>query len=434
MRTAAVAGIGLSLPRQATAVLRNRRPSETIVTAVMGANGRGTQLASVLTQMEGTEVAYICDVDDNAIAKGLKQVKEMGGTRAKGERDFRRALEDPDIDALVIAAPDHWHAPAAILACKAGKHVYVEKPCGHNPREGELLVEAARKYNRVVQMGNQRRSWPNLMEAMQALHEGIIGRVYFARGWYVNNRKSIGYGKPAAVPANLDYDLWQGPAPRRPYMDNVIHYNWHWFWNWGTAETCNNGTHEIDVMRWGLDVEYPTRVASSGGRYHWKDDWETPDTQVVSYDFEGGKSLTWEGRSCNGLPLAGMGRGVLFHGDNGSMLIDGNGYIVYNYDNQVVKTVKDNEEDKSAGDTTGPGDRLDAYHLLNFAESITGGTAPNAQIEKGHKSVLLCHLGNIAQRTGRIIHCDQRSGHIIGDPQAMALWGRTYEPGWEPTL
>jgi predicted dehydrogenase len=174
-------------------------------------------------------------------------------------------LEKKDLDALVIAAPDHWHAPATILACQAGKHVYVEKPCSHNPHEGEMAIAAAAKYNRLVQMGSQRRSFDNVQKMVAELHSGIIGRAYFARGWYVNNRKSIGVGKVIPVPSNLNYDLWQGYAPRKPYKDNLIHYNWHWHWNWGTGEALNNGTHEIDVMRWGLGVDFPNKVTSSGG-------------------------------------------------------------------------------------------------------------------------------------------------------------------------
>ena len=434
IQTTTAASLGLGVAGSLRPLMGQVAPSDTIVVAVMGTNGRGSQLAKVMARLEGVEVAYICDPDENAVAKGLKSVNDVVSKEPKGIADFRNALEDPNVDALVIAAPDHWHAPAAIMACKAGKHVYVEKPCGHNAMEGELLVQAARKYNRVVQMGNQRRSWPNIIKGMNALHEGIIGRVYFAKGWYANTRGSIGYGKPAPVPANLDYELWQGPAPRRPYMDNLIHYNWHWFWHYGTAETCNNGTHEIDVMRWGLGVDFPTRVTSAGGRYHWKDDWEMPDTQVLSFDFPGDVSMMWEGRSCNGRPVEGQGRGCRFHGENGSMVIEGNGYTVFDYKSNVVETVKDNVEDRSAGDITGPGDRLDAYHLLNFVESIRNGTTPNSEIEVGHRSVLLCHLGNIAHRTGRVIHCDQRNGHVIGDKEAMGYWGRSYEPGWEVTV
>src|SRR3989454_320138 len=242
------------------------------------------------------EVAYVCDVDSVVLAKGVSAVAQVQSKSPKGLGDFRKALEDKDVDALVIAAPDHWHTPAALLAMQAGKHVYVEKPCGHNPREGELLVEAQRKHRRVVQMGTQQRSAPRSIDIMQAIKGGAIGQPYLARTWYANTRGTIGRGKTVPVPANLDYELWQGPAPRTPYHDNIIHYNWHWFRRWGTGEILNNGTHEIDVARWGLHVGYPTRVTSLGGRYHYADDWEFPDTQEVCFDFADGKTIIWQGQ------------------------------------------------------------------------------------------------------------------------------------------
>jgi predicted dehydrogenase len=342
-------------------------------------------------------------------------------------------LEQKDVDAIVIAAPDHWHAPAAMLGLAAGKDVYVEKPCSHNPLETELLAAAAKKYgSRVLQVGSQRRSWPNIIDLMRQVRDGsLIGRVYFGRGWYVNTRASIGVGKAAPVPAGLDYELWQGPAPRRPFKDNVIHYNWHWFWHWGTSEACNNGNHEIDVMRWGMDVGYPVRVESAGGRYHYKDDWECADTQVATFEFEGNKSFIWEGRSCNGFRTEGLSRGVTFHGENGSVLIDDDSYTVYDQKMKVVKQVEDKAE-QSTIDTTGPGDRLDAFHQVNFIDCMRSRKSPNANIEEAQRSVMLCHLANIAYRVGHTLRCDPKNGHILDDATAQALWGRSYEPGWEP--
>ena len=409
--------------------------NDRIRTGVMGVNGRGLALAKNFARQKMNEVGYICDVDERAMAKAINEVNEITKKKPKGVKDFRTILDDKSLDALIIAAPDHWHAPAAILACSAGKHVYVEKPCSHNPREGELLVAAARKNDRVVQMGSQRRSWPKLMEVVHELKAGIIGDVYFAKGWYVNTRGPIGYGKPAPVPAWLDYELWQGPAPRQAYQDNIIHYNWHWFWNWGTGEALNNGTHEIDLMRWGMGLDYPVRVTSAGGRYHYNDDWETPDTQVITMDFEGEKSIAWEGRSCNGRTIEGSGRGVVFYGKDGSIVTTGdNAYAVYSLDNELIKEVKDEETSTNTLDTTGPGDRLDTYHIVNFMDSIKNNKRPNADIETGHKSVLLCQLGNIAQRTGRVLNCSQENGHILNDEEAMALWSREYAPGWEPVV
>jgi predicted dehydrogenase len=243
--------------------------------------------------------------------------RQVAGEKPKGVKDLRRVLDDPDIDAVSIAMPDHWHAPAAILACAAGKHVYVEKPGSHNGEESEWIVAAARKYKRQVQMGNQRRSWPWVQEAIKALHDGEIGQLYFARAWYTNHRASIGRGKPTPVPEWLDYSLWQGPAPERPFQDNVIHYNWHWFWNWGTGELGNNGVHAIDLARWGLGVDLPRRITCGGNRYHFQDDWETPDLYVATFDF-GDKGIVWEGQSCDPRGFEGEGFGVNFYGEKGT--------------------------------------------------------------------------------------------------------------------
>jgi len=430
IQSTAAATVGMSV--SGASAFQASGANDRVVLAVVGTNGRGAQLAKLFSKLPGSEVGYICDVEEKALAKGVKAVTGVQAREPKTAVDFRRALEDKNVNAVVIAMPDHWHAPAAILACAAGKDVYVEKPCGHNPLEGELLVAAARRYNRIVQMGSQRRSWPNVMDLVAQLRSGsLIGRVYFARGWYVNTRGPIGVGKEAPVPAGLDYDLWQGPAPRRPFKDNLIHYNWHWFWHWGTSEACNNGTHEIDVMRWAMDVNFPTRVESSGGRFHYKDDWECADTQVASFGFEGGKSFIWEARSCNGFKTEGLSRGVTFHGEQGSVLVDDNAYTVFDQKHKVVTKVEDVSE-QSTVDITGPGDRLDSYHLANFLDCVRSRKAPNADIEQGHRSVLLCHLANVAYRVGHTVRCDPANGHVLDDKAAQALWGRTYEPGWEP--
>ena len=286
--------------------------NDRIRTGVMGVNARGLALASNFSLQKNCEITYISDVDTRAADKCIAAVEKLQKKRPKSAPDFRKALEDKNLDALVIAAPDHWHAPAAILASQAGKHVYLEKPCSHNPNEGELLMRAVDKYKNVIQMGNQRRSWPNVVAAIKELHGGVIGRTYFARTWYANNRPSIGIGNKVAVPSWLNFDLWQGPAPRVAYQDNILHYNWHWFWNWGTGEALNNGTHFVDIARWGLQAEYPTKVTSSGGRYRYKDDWETPDTQTIGIEFGNDSSIVWEGRSCNGLNSEGASVGVVF--------------------------------------------------------------------------------------------------------------------------
>jgi predicted dehydrogenase len=401
---------------------RAARPgaNETIVVGVMGTGGRGMGHAAEFAEMPGVEVAYACDVDTRRAAEAAKAVERGAGKAAKVVEDFRRILDDPAVDALVIATCNHWHAPAAILACAAGKHVYVEKPCSHSPREGELLVAAARKHERVVQMGNQRRSWPQIIEAIERVRGGAIGRAYFARCCYSNARPSIGRGREVPTPSWLDYDLWQGPAPRRPYRDNILHYNWHWFWHWGNGELGNNGIHTIDVCRWGLGVDYPTRVTSAGGRYRYQDDQETPDTHVVSFEFEGRRSITWEGLSCNSYRPGGPGAEVVFYGDDGALAITGGGYSVLDLQGKPVETVKG-----AGGDTE---------HRADFLAAIRAGSRPHSEIEEGHKSTLLCHLGNIAHRTGRALRCDPGDGRILDDPQALAFWDREYAKGWEPKV
>jgi predicted dehydrogenase len=417
LKQTTVLGAGATLGARAMAFADS--PNEKIVVGIMGVNGRGMDLCRGFSAQKNVEFAYVCDVDERALARATAALTRAQGKAPQGVRDFRRILDDPDVDALLIAAPDHWHAPAAILACDAGKHVYVEKPASHNAREGELLVAAARKHGRTVQLGTQRRSMPGVREAVERLRAGAIGPVRFARGWYNNTRKSIGHGKSAPVPEWLDYDLWQGPAPERPYQDNLIHYNWHWFWHWGTGELGNNGIHALDVCRWGLGVEYPTRVTAGGGLYALGGDQQTPDTCVTTYDF-GDKGITWEGRSWHPRGFEGSDFGAAFYGDGGTLVLDGGGYHVLD--------LKGKEVAKVAGSSS------DAPHFQNFLECVRGGNRLNAEIEEGHKSTLLCHLGNIAWRTGRTLHCDSGTGHVLGDRKAMALWGREYRKGWEPRV
>jgi len=411
---AAVGGAALALAARGRAA---DSPAKKIVVGVMGMGGRGTTLAEQFQQQPDTEVAYVCCVDRRRLEAAVKAVAKISGKDPQGVTDFRRILDDKAVDVLVCAAPDHWHAPATILACSAGKHVYVEKPCCHNPREGELQVEAARKNNRVVQVGTQRRTWPGMIEGVRKLRDGAIGRVLFARAWYNNQRGTIGRGQPADVPDWLDWELWQGPAPRRPYRSNVVHYNWHWFWHWGTGEIGNNGVHGLDVARWGLGVDYPRRVVSGGGLLYFDDDQETPDSQVVTYDFDG-KLLTWECRNWHRRGFEGEMFGAQFYGDQGTVVMTGAGYKVYDRADKLVE-----EKGGSGGD---------AGHVANFLDAIRNGTPANAGIEIGYKSTLLCHLGSIAHRTGHTLTCDPATGRILGDDQAAALWAREYEKGWEP--
>jgi len=410
--------------------------NELIRVATIGVNSRGKGMSGVFAGQKNAEVGTVCDVDERAIPKAIDTVLKTKQTlKPKSEKDFRKVLADKDIDAIYIATPDHWHAPLTILGCQAGKHVYVEKPVSHNPREGEMAVEAARKYKRVVQMGAQRRSAPVLTEGIEQLHKGIIGRVYLAKTWYTNNRKAT-FLKPGTVPSWLDYDLWQGPAPRMPYQDGLIHYNWHWFWNWGTGEALNNGTHEVDVARWGLGVDYPIRVSSAGGRYEFKDDWQTPDTQVVIMDYPGRISLMWESRSSNGRKIEGQDRGIIFYGENGSLDTGNDAYTVYDLDGKLIKEVKSvlGDESLQGRNTASPSVGMDNLHVMDFLDAIKANRRPNCDVEQGYKSVMAMQLGNIAWRVGRSLEIDPKNGHIVNDKEASKLWSRDYEKGWEPKV
>ncbi len=414
-----VAGAAAGIALTAAATRAADSANEKIVVGVMGCS-RGRSLAVSFAKRPNVEVKYVCDVDITRAGSCAKLVGGAGVKTPEAIADFRDILDDKDVDVLICAAPNHWHAPATILGVSAGKHVYVEKPCSHNPREGELMVEAARKNKRAVQMGSQRRSGPGTQEAMQKLHEGVIGRVYLVRAWYNNSRPTIGTKQPSDPPSHLNYDLWQGPAPRRPYKSNVVHYNWHWHWHWGNGELGNNGVHTLDLCRWGLGVDYPIRATSAGGRYHYKDDQETPDTHTVCFEFEDRKMISWEGKSCNKYG----GGFITFYGDNGTMELDSIGtHRVYDPKGKLINETKSSSQG-------------DIEHIENLLAAIRNDKPLelNAEIEKGHKSTLLCHLGNISQRTGRALVCAAKNGHIQNDEEAMKLWARDYEKSWEPKV
>lgn len=391
---------------------------------IMGLS-RGLALGRNFAAIPGVEVRYVCDVDSRraeAAVKAINDVQVEKKNKVTPIGDFRAILDDKQVDVLVCAAPNHWHAPASIMACNAGKHVYVEKPCSHNAHEGELLVKAARKHKRCVQMGNQRRSADKIQEAIKLIRDGAIGEVHYSRSWYANLRGPIGDATPTKCPEHIDYDLWQGPAPRQPFVRNRLHYNWHWVWHYGNGELGNNGVHSIDLSRWGLDVDYPVRVTSSGGRHWFNDSQETPDTHMVCFEFEGGKQAIWEGLSCNRHGIDGDTFGVSFHGDNGSITLNSWGYTHLDKRDKEIKTVS--------------GKAADSVHIANFIDAVRRNKPEllASEIEEGHKSTLLCHLGNIAHRTGRTLKCDPKNGHIQGDTEAEAFWQRTYEKGWEPRI
>ena len=432
--TLAVGAAGLAIGSTAKSYGQIMGANERLNFAVIGLNSRAyAHLSSLHANQAAARIAYVCDVETNIMAKFAAETEKQMGYAPKREQDFRKVLALKDIDAITIATPDHWHAPLAILGLQAGKHVYVEKPCSHNPAEGALLVRAQQKYGKLVQMGTQQRSSSHTIEIVEKIHNGLIGQAYFAKAWYNNTRKSIGQGKDAPVPATLDWDLWQGPAPRRPYKDNVQPYNWHWFRVWGTGETLNNGTHEVDVCRWALGVDFPNRVTASGGRYAYRDDWQFYDTLVTSYEYDD-KMLAWESTCCNGMRYFNRGRGSLIEGTTGTVMVDRDGYEVYDLKGKKTDEFKvPSTGQTTTADLVGADSMTDA-HFANFIAGVRTGAKLNAPVSIGNVAVTMLQLSNIAWFVNRELNLDPLDGKIKNDPEAMKFWDRTYEPGWEPKI
>jgi predicted dehydrogenase len=428
----AASAAGLAIGTTAESYERIAGANDRLNFAVIGLNGRAyAHLSSLKANRSAARISHVCDVDSDILKKFADAVQREMSERPTQEKDFRKILELKDVDAITIATPDHWHTPMAIAGLQAGKHVYVEKPCSHNPAEGAMLVEASQKYGKLVQMGTQQRSSTHTIEIVEKIHGGAIGRPYLAKAWYSNVRKSIGTGKEVPVPEQLDWDLWQGPAPRRPYKDNVQPYNWHWFRNYGTGETLNNGTHEVDVCRWALGVDYPKRVTASGGRYQFKDDWQFYDTLVTSFEYED-KMLTWEGKSCQGMKYYGRDRGSAIMGTTGTVVVDRDGYEIYDLKGTMMKEFKAGKPTSSA-DLIGADSMTDG-HFANFIAGIRKGEKLNAPISVGNVAVTMLQLSNIAWEVNRELHLDTKDGKIQGDAEAMKMWGRDYEQGWAPHI
>ncbi len=431
LKTLAVGTAGVATGLHAKSYARILGANDRVNFAVIGLHGRGYAHLEAILANNNAAITYICDVDSRELEKFAGTVKEKSNQVPAQVKDFRKLLEAKDVDAITIATPEHWHAHMAIMGLKAGKHVYVEKPCSHNPAEGELLVRAQKKYNRLVQMGNQQRSSPHTIEIVRKIREGLIGKAYFGRAWYCNTRKSIGIGKVVPVPPELDWELWQGPAPRRPYKDNIHPYNWHWFWHWGTGETLNNGTHEVDICRWALGVTYPSHLSATGGRYHFKDDWEFYDTLTANFDYDD-RMITWEGLSCQGKQTFGRSRGALICGTEGSVIIDRDGYEVYSLDDKKT-------DERTAGKSSSSADLLsiDAMtneHFRNLIGGIRDGEKLRSPIDEGNISVTTLQLANIAWKVNRTLRLKREDGSVIDDSEAMSFWKREYQQGWELSI
>lgn len=392
-------------------------PSEQVVVGIMGVRGRGALLASMLAGHKAARVATVCDVDESVTPAVVDTVTKLqSGSPPRVVQDVRRILDDKSIDALVIAAPNHWHALATVWACQAGKDVLVEKPVSHNIVEGRRMVEAARKYNRIVQSGTQRRCSSHWEAAMSHARSGKLGHVGMVRAWILRKRKNLGRVPDSPVPPGVDYDLWLGPAPQVPFNANRFHYNWHWHWDYGGGELANNGVHFLDMACLGLGAFAPDTVTSTGGKLVFDDDQETPDTLVTAFQFPK-TLLLWEQRLWSNLGLmneegaARIGGGLIFYGDRGSLLINDNEWRVI-ADGKVTETH--------------PGVDTSVPLIDDFLQCVKSRTRPKGDIEIGHRSATLCHLGNIAYRLGRKVRWDGATERFVDDAEADKFLAREY--------
>jgi predicted dehydrogenase len=407
------AGAGIAAATAVTSAARAQAaPSERVRHAIIGAGGQGKSHIRDLLPQPDCEIVALCDVDPEHLAEAAALVKN--GKPAQYD-DYRRVLDDPNIDSVSVVTPDHWHASIAIAALQAGKHVYVEKPCCHNVREGQRLAEAAKKYNKCCQHGTQARSMSDRQEAVRFLRDGGIGKVRMAKAINHQLREPIGRAPEEAPPPGVNYDMWLGPAPKVPFTRNRWHYNWHWFWDYGTGDMGNDGVHQLDVARWGLGVGFPQAVTASGGQLFYDDDHETPDTQLVTFEYPE-CYLVFEMRLWTDYPLEGHDNGNIFYGDKGTVEIGRQG--------SFVKLI--GEEPKRIGEPGG--DRMRVFLDAIKANDPAKLTAP---MDEAFASTTLCHLGNIATRLKRRLEYDAEKHVCVGDEEATKLLGREYRKGYE---
>ncbi len=393
-------------------------PNDQIRVAVLGVKGRGMEHIASYLKLKDCRVTTICDVDRKVIGPANKLVGAVYGSEPKYVQDLRRVFDDPEIDAVSIATPNHWHSLATIWACQAGKDVYVEKPVSHNVFEGRKAVEAARKYDRIVQAGTQCRSHKGIQDAIAFLRSGKLGEIYMAKGLCYKPRGSIGHKPDGAVPEGLDYDLWVGPAEKTPFNPNKLHYNWHWIWNTGNGDLGNQGIHQMDLARWGLNKnEFPKSVQSSGGRYGYKDDGQTPNTQATAFEFDD-CLLQFEVRGLLTNAEEQVKIGDIFYGTEGILAIT-------SY--QDWQTYLGPKLEK------GPGGKGVGDHFANFLQAVRSRDAKslNGDIEEGHLSSAYCHLGNIAYRLGRKLQINPSTESFVHDAEADAMLTREYRDGFK---
>lgn len=402
--------------------------NDRINVAVIGIRGRGRSHYEEWSKIPGVQVKTLCEVDEDLFPERVQKLTELQGKKPLTEVDLRRVYDDKDIDAVSIASCDHWHALATIWACQAGKHVYVEKPTSHNVWEGRKMIEAARRYNRIVSVGMQNRSITAVRKAIEFLHEGKLGDVYMAKGLCFKPRDSIGRKPDGPVPEGLHYDLWLGPAQWRPFNPNYVHYNWHWFWDFGCADIGNQGPHQMDIARWGMNKKvHPKKIKCTGGYYAFDSDQETPNTQFATYEYDDGKILQFEVRGLYTNLEDGIKIGNLFFGTEGWMHLDGNEWkTFFGRKNEPGPSYSDEKE--AEADPMNLAGAGGSAHFVNFIEAIRTNDLSkcNADILEGHMSTVLCHLANISYRLGRELEFDSHSEKFVHDEVANSYLTRDY--------
>jgi predicted dehydrogenase len=410
----------------------------------VGIGGRGADHINAYSSLTSEcRTVAVCDVNQAARERGVAQVKRLQGAAPIEFGDMRKMFASKDVDAVSITTPNHWHALATIWACEAGKDVYVEKPACHNLFEAQQMVAAARKYNRMVQVGSQGRSIAHKMKAMELLKQGAIGQIYHARGLCYRRRFSIGHTPDEPVPTGLDWDLFLGPAQMKPYSKNKFAYNWHWFWDTGSGDIGNQGVHEMDMCLWGLGRGgWPQAVSSIGGKFIWQDDQETPNTQQTTFDW-GDMQITFDVRNLPTLP-EGTGpvrpnyTGNIFFGDAGFMVVEPNGFQLYKsaagsrINGDAARGASAGQAEKYEKTMDEKGQETEQWstnpHIQNFFQAIRARDYKllRAEVAIGARAAAFCHLANISYRVGRELKVDQSTGHFVGDEAANALFTRNY--------
>lgn len=434
LKTSTLAAGGLALGLSAKSYGRVIGANDRLNVVFMGCGRRVPAYYDSIGEPYNTELAYVCDVKKSQRDRVFADLKDRLTSTPVGIEDIRTALDDSDVDVVFIATPDHWHAPAAGMAMEAGKHVYVEKPLTHNPAESEYLIQAQQKYNRVLQMGNQQRSSSHTKKIINEIHNGVIGRPYKAVAFYTNQRGRVPNQTRQSPPEDLNWDLFQGPAPRRPYTDDTWNYNWHWYgWDYGTAETGNNALHELDVARWALQTDFPEKVSVEAFKNHFPDDgWEMYDTMYATYYFPNDLVINWDGKSRNGHDTYDGGRGTIIYGTEGSVWVDRSLYKLFDRGGNLMRAEASGGSE--SGTALGGGGDMSTTHIANFFDAIRGQAEPESPVDEAVKSTHLCHLANISYRSGSDLKVDSSNGRILDNPEAMKFWSREYASEWEPEM